>query len=152
MKKELHILFNQELVDKYKDYYFKKFPRRTKYDISPTCVSLNKFTAMIRMSQAAEKVKYAEFCQYVLEYYNVPKLNLTNTHLTLIYKWKDKRRRDYDNFCCMSLKYNMDQMVKYGLLKDDSFEIVRGVDLRMEYIKSDSSSMEFIFEYDNELQ
>lgn len=151
MKKEVHILFNQELVDKYKEYYFNKYPRRTKFDISATCISLNKFTSMIRMSQANEKIKYAEFCQFVLEYYDVPKLNLTNCKLTLIYKWKDKRRRDYDNFACISLKYNMDQMVKYGLLKDDSFEIIKSIDLRMEYVKSDSSTMEYIFEYDDEL-
>lgn len=151
MKKELHILFNQEIVDKYKDYYFKKYPKRTKLDISPTCLSLNKFTAMIRIMQAAEKIKYAEFCQWVLEYYNVPKLNLTKCKLTLKYQWKDKRRRDYDNFACISLKYNMDQMVKYGLLIDDNFDVVTGIDLRMEYIKSESSSMEFIFEYDDDI-
>ena len=147
MKKEVKILFNQEIVDLYKEYYFKKFPKRKKFDFSPVCISLNKFTSIVRLVQASEKVKYGEFCDWVLNYYNVPKLQLNDCKLTVRFIWHNQVRRDYDNYC-ICLKFYLDSMTKYGLLEDDSFKQIKGVDLRMEYIKGKSPSVEFIFEYD----
>lgn len=146
MKKEISILFNQEVVDKYKEYYFKKYPKRKKFDIKQTALSLNQFTAMVRMVQAGEKIKYHEFCLFVLEYYNIPKLKLNDCSLHIHFIWGDNRRRDFDNYSITN-KFYADAFVEYGLLEDDSFKQINSVLTTMEYIKG-KSSVEFIFEYE----
>lgn len=149
-KKEVRILFNQEIVDKYRDYYFKTFPKRKKFDVKPTALSLNQFTAMLRMIQAGEKIKYHDFAMWVLDYYKIPKLKLKNCTLTILFIWHDNRRRDYDNYCITN-KFYGDAFTEYGLLEDDSFKQIRSVTTTMEYIKGKHPSVEFIFEYEDEL-
>ncbi len=144
---EIRILFNQEMVELWREEYFRRYPSRKKFDIKATCMSLNEFTAKVRLTQADYKVKYAEFVQFVLEYNNIPKLGLTDCHLEVIWTWKDKRRRDYDNYC-ITLKWFLDPIVKFGTLEDDSYLIMDGVDLRMKVDKSlEESQVEFIFTY-----
>lgn len=149
-KKEVRILFNQEIVDKYRDYYFKKYPKRKKFDIKPTTLSLNQFTAMVRMVQAGEKVKYHEFALWVLENNKIPKLKLKNCSVHIHFTWGDNRRRDFENYSVVAKFYN-DAFTEYGLLEDDSFKQINGVLTTMEYKKGKSHSVEFIFEYDDEL-
>lgn len=149
-KKEVRILFNQEMVDKYREYYFKTYPRRKVFDIKATAISLNQFTAMVRMVQAGKKKQYSDFCMFVLNEYNIPKLKLNHCFLKIHFTWGDNRRRDYDNYLIVPKFYN-DTFVEYGLLEDDSFKQITGVLTTMEYIKG-KSSVEFIFEYDDELQ
>jgi len=149
-KKEVRILFNQEMVDKYTEYYFKKYPRRKVLKLKPTAISLNEFTAMVRIVQAGEKVKYSEFVEWVLHYYNIPSLKLKDCTLTVHFIWHNRIRRDYDNYC-ICLKFYLDPMTKYGLLEDDSYIQIKDVNLKMEYIKGKSPSVEYIFEYDDEL-
>lgn len=144
---EIRITFDKEMVELWKKEYFKRYPTRRKFDIKATCMSLNEFTAKTRMVQAGYKVKYAEFVQFTLEQLDIPKLGLEKCHLTVKWIWKDKRRRDYDNYC-ITLKFYMDQIVKYGLINDDNFRIIDGVDLRMETDKNlEDSAVEFIFTY-----
>ena len=150
MKQEIHILFNKELVDKYTEYYFKKFPKRKTLKLSPTAISLNQFTAMVRMVQAGEKTKYHEFALWVLDYYKIPKLKLNNCTLHMHFIWHDLRRRDADNYS-MTNKVYADAFVEYGLLEDDSYKEIKSTLTTMEYIKGKSPSVEFIFEYDDEL-
>ena len=146
-KNEIKIIFNNDMVEKYKKEYFRKYPTRKKFDLKATCMSLNEFTAKTRMVQAGYKVKYAEFVQFVLEQLDIPKLGLEQCHLTVNWKWKDMRRRDYDNYC-ITLKFYMDQIVKYGLIKDDNFHVIVGGDLRMKVDKiTEDHEVEFIFTY-----
>lgn len=144
---EIKIKFDNKMVENYKKEYFRRYPTRKKFDLKANCMSLNEFTAKTRMVQAGYKVKYAEFVQFVLEELDIPKLNLEQCHLTVNFKWKDMRRRDYDNYC-ITLKFYMDQIVKYGLIADDNFHIIDGVDLRMEVDKNISDhEVEFVFTY-----
>ncbi len=144
---EIRILFNNEIVEQWKEEYFRLYPSRKKFDIKPTCMSLNEFTSKVRLTQADYKVKYAEFVRFVLEQYDIPKLELTDCHLEVVWTWKDKRRRDYDNYC-ITLKFFMDEIVKYGLIEDDSYLVIDGVDLRMGIDKDlKESTVEFIFTY-----
>ena len=149
-KKEVRILFNQEMVDKYTEYYFKKYPRRKVLKLKPTAISLNQFTSMVRMLQNGEKAKYHEFALWVLEYNKIPKFKLTNCNLHMHFIWHDLRRRDADNYA-MTNKVYADAFVEYGLLEDDSYKEIKSTLTTMEYIKGKHPSVEFIFEYDDEL-
>jgi len=149
-KKEIRILFNQELVEKYREYYFKCYPKRKVFNIKATALSLNEFTAKKRMAQADAKKKYHEFCLFALEYYNIPKLKLNNCDVTILFEWKDRTRRDYENYSIVPKFYN-DAITEYGLLEDDSYHQINSVITKMIYVKSKYSTVEFIFEYDDEL-
>lgn len=50
-----------------------------------------------------------------------PKLPLVRAIVNITYYFKDKRRRDPDNY---SGKMLLDPLVKEGILKDDSFDVV----------------------------
>lgn len=144
---EIRILFNDAMVREYKEAYFAKYPKRKKFDIKATGMSLNAFTAKTRMAQAQAKAKYGEFVEYVLARQGVPKLGLSECHLCVIFKWKDNLRRDYDNYA-ITLKFYMDKIVEYGLIEDDSFHIVNGLKMQMESDKSLSGhQVEFVFTY-----
>lgn len=149
MKKQIKILFNKEVVDKYKEYYFKRYPRRKVFNIKATALSLNDFTAITRMAQADAKKKYNEFCLFVLEYYNIPKLKLNNCDVIILFEWKDRVRRDYENYAIVPKFFN-DAFTEYGLLEDDSYKQINSVTTKMTYVKSKYSTVEFIFEYDDE--
>lgn len=145
--KEIRILFDDAMVKKYKDVYFARYPKRKKFDIKATGMSLNAFTAKTRMAQADAKAKYGEFVEYVLEYQNIPKLGLAECDLRVIFKWKDNLRRDYDNYA-ITLKFYMDKIVEYGLIGDDSFHIVKGLRMEMESDKTlTGHQVEFVFMY-----
>lgn len=144
--KEIRLKFDKELMEAYKKYYFMVYPRRKKFDLLPTAISLNKFTAMTRIAQAESKKKYGEFVTWALtDYWKVPQLNINDCELEVLFKWPTRTRRDYDNQ--LALKYYLDPIVKYGLLEDDSFHIIKSVAMKMEYEKSDLSKVEFIFRY-----
>lgn len=144
--KKLIIMFNEQLVDEYKKHYFQKYPRRKKCDIKPTCISLNEFIGkMNRQMQAASKNKYKEFVLWALNYYNIPKLKLSECTLNIKLHWHDKRRRDYDN--ALLVKFYNDAIVEYGLLQDDNTSIIKKLTFEADYIKASQSSVEFIFCY-----
>ena len=50
----------------------------------------------------------------------------------ITYYFKDKRRRDPDNY---SGKFLLDPLVKLGILKDDNFEVIKNLVLRAGYDK-----------------
>lgn len=145
--KEVRILFDDTMLKKYKDVYFARYPKRKKFDLRATGMSLNEFTAKTRMAQAQAKAKYGEFVEYVLENQNVPRLKLSKCHLCVIFRWKNNLRRDYDNYA-ITLKFYMDKIVEYGLISDDSFHIIEELEMRMENDKSLAGhQVEFIFMY-----
>lgn len=127
-------------LEEYKKYYFKKYPRRSKLDVLPTAISLNKFTSMTRMSQNNSKAKHGEFYYWCLEHFNIPKANYTSCEMFVTFHWKDKRARDYDNGCIF-VKYFNDKATEYGLLYDDNGYIVKKLHFDSDYIKSDVSSV-----------
>ena len=54
------------------------------------------------------------------------------------------------NYAIVPKFYN-DAFTEYGLLEDDSYKQINSVTTKMKYIKSKYSTVEFIFEYDDEL-
>ena len=132
---ELVIEFNEDNMYEYIKYYRKMNPRTRKSPIeSPLCVSLNKFTSMVRIAQHDSKVKQSEYCMWLLEQLEIPKLMLEDCEIHYIATFPTKTRRDLDGLILNSKYYN-DVFVEYGLLKDDSFYQLRKLTFSAEYEK-----------------
>lgn len=143
--KPIEFIIDYNIYQEYKTYYFKKYPRRSKLDIWPTAISLNKFTAMTRMAQNNSKEKHGEFYLWCLNYLHIPKANYTSVKMTVIFHWKDKRARDYDN-ACIFVKFFNDKATEYGLLYDDNNSIVKELHFESDYQKAEMSSVTVRFE------
>lgn len=141
----IEFTIDKHLYDEYRNYYFSKYPRRSKLDIFPTAISLNKFTSMTRMAQNNSKEKHGEFYLWCLEHLNIPKANYTSCKMIVTFHWKDQRARDYDN-ASIFVKYFNDIATKYGLLYDDNYFILKELHFHADYVKSEMSSVTVRFE------
>jgi len=119
---EIKIIIDKNILEKYKEYYFKKYPGRRVFPIEkPFPPSLNKFTAMKRMSQNALKQKYKEFAIWLASYYKIANLNIEKCIFKYTFFFPDHRRRDFDNLL-LSPKFFDDGFVEANVLSDDNGE------------------------------
>ena len=122
---EIKLIIDNDVLDKYHEYYFKKYPKRKAIPIKKIIPpSLNDWTSMIRMAQADLKKKYKEFAIWLAEYYKINNLNLENSCITYTFYFKDKRRRDFDNLL-LTPKLLNDGFVEANVLVDDSGDKLR---------------------------
>ena len=116
------IIINKDIVNKYHEYYFQKYPKRKVKPIDkPIPPSLNKFITFGRMQQNSLKQKYKEFSIWLSSYYSIDNLNLDNVIFNYTFFFPDKRRRDFDNLL-LTPKFINDGFVEAKVLKDDDGE------------------------------
>ncbi len=116
------IIIDSDIMNKYKNYYFRLYPKRKKfpkYFQNPIPLSLNKFIAMKRMAQNDVKGKYGEFAVWLAEYYHINDLNLNKVCFTYRFYFKNRQRHDIDNYT-LSNKFLADGFVKAKVLIDDN--------------------------------
>ena len=141
-----NIVIDNNILSKYNEYYFSKYPKRRKPPIAkPIPLSLNAFIAMIRMAQSDLKKKYKEFAIWLAEYYQINNLNLEKSHISYTFYFKDKRRRDVDNLC-MTPKLINDGFVEAGVMVDDSGDRLRLTFEPFNYDKN-NPRVEMLLEY-----
>jgi len=133
---EYKIIINEEILNKYKDFYFLKYPKRRVFPIKKAIPpSFNYFTSIKRIVQNSLKQQYKEFSIWLANYYNIADLNINKAKITYTFFFKDHRRRDFDNLL-LTPKLINDGFVEAKVLTDDNGE---------------SLSIEFMpFEYDKE--
>ncbi len=133
---EIKIVINEEILNKYKDFYFLKYPKRRVFPIKKAIPpSFNYFTSIKRIVQNSLKQQYKEFSIWLANYYNIADLNINKAKITYTFFFKDHRRRDFDNLL-LTPKLINDGFVEAKVLTDDNGE---------------SLSIEFMpFEYDKE--
>jgi len=132
---EIIIEFNEENMTQYNKEYKEAHPRTKKDRITdPLCPLLNKFISMVRIMQHEQKVRYGEYCEWLLEKQKIPKLNLDNCEIEYKATFPTKTRRDLDGLSINSKTYN-DILVEYGLLDDDSYFQLRRLIFSAEYQK-----------------
>ena len=123
--KEIKLVIDNAIVDKYFKYYFNKYPRRRKKPIiQPFPPSLNKFIAMRRMQQNSLKQKYKEFSVWLASYYKIANLNLDKLEITYIFYFPNHIRRDMDNLL-LTPKFFNDGFVDSNVMVDDSGDILK---------------------------
>jgi hypothetical protein len=145
--RKITLVIDNNLINKYHEYYFNKYPRRKKIPIERAIPpSLNAFIALRRMAQNALKQRYKDFAIWLAGYYKIENLHLSKAKITYIFYFADKRRRDFDNFV-LGPKFFDDGFVLAGIFNDDNGENLK---LQFENFRYDKghARMEIIIEYE----
>ena len=143
-KNEIRIVFDKEMVDRYREEYFRKYPNRKKFPIvDGRHPSINKWSIMPRMSCNALKQNWKEFTIFVVEQHGFNNLNIKKCTVEMIIHIPTKRRADSDNY---TPKMVFDGFTASNLWEDDSFDVVESLTTRGIYDK-DNPATEFIIRY-----
>ena len=128
---------NQKMVDDYNAYYLANHPRAKKPPIDrPLFPSLNKIlSAPNRMFIANEKKKYGEFARWLVRAYKLNGLLLDEVNLAVFITFKDKTKRDIDNFQAFFLKVMQDALVEEKVIVGDDYTHIKSIISMGEYAK-----------------
>jgi hypothetical protein len=142
--KQIKIIINNDIIDKYYNEYFKKFPRRKKRAIeSPIPPSLNVWMVMPRFKMNAQKQAWKQFGTWLVKYYGLTNRKIEKCRIIIEYFFDSKRRHDSDNFTPKNL---FDSFTVSGLLVDDDFNHVESLTIKGNYSKEDPrTEISFIY-------
>ena len=137
-------MIDNSILEKYKEFYFKKYPKRRKFPIeSPIAPSLNQWSVMVRQKANSVKQAWSEFVIWLVQENNLTNAKIPQCKIIATYYFRTKQRRDADNY---SIKFVGDGLVESGLLEDDDFSHVNELVIRGGYDKVNPRT-ELVFEY-----
>lgn len=129
----LKLILNQDVLDKYNEYYFKKYPRRSKVPIPhPYHESINKWFIMQRPEMNAWKQRWKEFCVYWINDLGYSNLKLEHFEMTFITYMSTRRRIDPDNTVPKAI---LDGFTEAGFIVDDDGQHLKALTLKTGYDK-----------------
>jgi len=142
--KKLKIIINREILDKYLEYYFEKYPKRKKIPIKkPIPPSLNTWMIMPRFQMNAQKQAWKEFGCWMVEYYGYKNKKINKCKIIIEYFFDNKRKHDCDNYTPKNL---FDSFTVSGLLIDDDLNHVESLTIKGNYSKSNPrTEISFIY-------
>jgi Holliday junction resolvase RusA-like endonuclease len=134
MTNEIKIIIDNDVINKYNEYYFSKYPRRKKKPIEkPIPPSLNAWMIMPRFQMNALKQHWKEFGNWLVGYYGYVNKKIDKCNIIIEYFFDSKRRHDADNFTPKNL---FDSFTVSGLLVDDDFNHVESLVIKGNYSKN----------------
>lgn len=132
---EYRLILNQEVLDKYNKYYFKKHPRATKVPIErPIHPSTNQWMRLQRMAMNSLKQKWKDLCIWWIKDLGYENLMLDQFTMAFTIYMPTKRRSDPDN---ISPKFILDGFTDVGFIKDDDGEHLKALTLKTDYDKDE---------------
>lgn len=141
---EIKIVIDYDVLNKYYEEYFSKYPKRKKKSIeSPIPPSLNVWMIMPRFKMNAQKQAWKEFGTWLVEYNGLSNKMIDKCQITIEYFFGTKHRHDADNFTPKNL---FDSFTVSGLLIDDDFDHVESLTIKGNYSKENPRT-EIVFRY-----
>jgi Holliday junction resolvase RusA-like endonuclease len=138
------IVIDKEIIKRYNECYFNKYPKRKKLPISkPIPPSLNTWMVMKRFQMNHLKQVWKEFGIWLVEFYGYKDLKINNCRIVIEYFFDSKRRHDADNYTPKNL---FDSFTSSGFLIDDDFNHVESLTIKGNYSKENSRTEIRIFE------
>jgi hypothetical protein len=129
------MVLNQEVLSKYNEYYFKKYPRRSKIPIEhPYHESINKWFIMQRPQMNQLKQNWKEFICYWINTLGYQNMMLNCFEMTFTTYMPSKRRVDPDNTVP---KFILDGFSESGFIVDDDGKHLKSLTLKTDYDKND---------------
>ena len=130
---EYIIAIDKEIIEKYNEYYFSKYPKRKKVPITkPIPPSLNTWMVMRRFQMNHLKQVWKEFGVWLVNFYGYKDLNIEKCKIDIEYFFDSKRRHDADNYTPKNL---FDSFTSSGFLVDDDFNHVESLTIKGNYSK-----------------
>lgn len=141
---EIKIIIDKDIIDKYNQYYFSKYPQRRKPPIeSPIPPSLNQWMVMKRFQMNHQKQVWKDFGEWLVKTNGLENKKLEKCHIVIEYFFNSKRRHDADNYTPKNL---FDSFTVSGLLIDDDFSHVESLTIKGNYSKENSrTEITFIY-------
>ena len=144
MKNKIKIIIDNDVIDKYYDWYFKEYPRRRIRNINkPIPPSLNTWMIMPRFKMNTQKQAWKDFGNWLVKYYGFENRKLSKCKIVIEYFFDSKRRHDADNYTPKNL---FDSFTVSGLLIDDDFNHVESLTIKGNYSKENPRT-EILFIY-----
>lgn len=141
---EIKIVIDKKIVDEYRKFWFKKFPRKKCEIKSPILESLNEWVKMNNFARNTKKQKWDHFASWIIQKYNFNKLSLQKCGVQLIFFFDSFRRRDPDNYIPKNMH---DGFTKGGLYMDDSFDQIEYLLITRGGVDKQNPRTEFIIRY-----
>jgi hypothetical protein len=136
---ELKLIIDNNILEKYNEYYFAKYPKRRKIPISKSIPpSLNHWMVLPRPQMNGEKQKWKEFGEFLVSYYGYQNKQIDKCNITITYYFDSKRRHDADNYTPKNL---FDSFTSSGMLIDDDFNHVQSLTIKGDYCKGNPSTV-----------
>ena len=137
MQNVLKLVIDNDVLDKYKEFYFKKYPKRRKFPFkNPIPPSLNQWIIMPRPQMNNVKQKWKEFGEFIVEYHGYQNMQIDKCDIVITYYFDSKRRHDSDNYTPKAL---FDSFTSSGMLIDDDFNHVQSLTIKGDYCKGNPS-------------
>lgn len=130
---QIKLVIDNEVLRKYEEHYFTKYPRRKKSPIKkPIPPSLNQWMVMRRFQMNHLKQVWKEFGEWLVDYYGYRNYKIEFCKIIIEYYFDSKRRHDSDNYTPKNL---FDSFTSSGLLIDDDFNHVESLTIKGNYSK-----------------
>lgn len=131
---KLKLVIDNNVLDEYNKYYFKKHPRARKAPIArPIHPSINVWMILMRPAMNLLKQKWKDFIIWYINDLGYQDLKIDNCIIEYTYFMPTKRRADNDN---MTPKFINDGLVESGFLVDDDYKHLTKIILGCDYDKN----------------
>lgn len=139
----IRIIIDNNTIKKYNEYYFNKYPRRTKAPIgSPIHPSINVWFIMRRPEMNNLKCRWKDFIVWLIEDIELSNIGIESCTVKFVSYYPTRRRVDVDN---VAPKFIIDGLVDAGLIVDDSYKHLKSLTLQCDYDKNNPRTEIFIF-------
>lgn len=130
---EIRMTLDQEVLDRYNQYYFARYPKRKKIPIPrPLHESINVWGPMNTLARNNIKKHWDEFIAWWMDELKLKDKRLETFEAEFIYYMPTKRRADCDN---LTPKFILDGLVHAGVIVDDDYLHLTKLTIRAGYDK-----------------
>ncbi len=129
----IKLVLNQDVLDKYNEYYFSKHPKARKIPIEhPYHPSINTWCILPRIQMNALKQKWKEFGCWWIKELGYENMKLDSFSIVETVFFNSRRRHDVDN---QVPKFFLDSLTESGFIVDDDEKHLHSLTLKTEYDK-----------------
>lgn len=122
-RKKIKLVFDEETIRQYEQYYFQQHPRAHRKPIShPYHESINQWMIMKRPMMNALKQKWKDFIVWFVNNQGLSDLRIDQCELKFTVYYATHRPHDVDNSCP---KFIIDGLVVAGLIQDDNSDHIK---------------------------
>jgi len=126
--KDIQLVIDKDVVDRYSAYYFGLHPKAKKRPIKqPYHESINTWMIMKRPAMNGLKQRWKDFIKWFVEYQGYANLRIKRCEISQTIYFPTNRRHDIDNSVP---KFILDGLVESGMIEDDDSKHITRLEMR----------------------
>lgn len=137
------IVIDNEVLERYREYYFEKYPRRKKFPFKKTIPpSINEWIYAKRFFVSKMKKDWKDLVVWLVDSLGYTNLNIEHCNEYFTLYFDTNRRHDSDNYVP---KFINDGLTASGVVIDDDFKHIHSL-IVTGYIDADNPRAEIVLE------